>query len=119
MLSTMLFSDFLIGFHTQMLTVYFSYLIIVALGFLLSTYASRLKIAGFALLGSFIFYAISNFGVWYAGTLYPLTAAGLVDCYVRAIPFYRNQLISDVVSALAIFEVAKAVGVFAPVRIKT
>jgi hypothetical protein len=116
MLSAMLVSDLLIGFHTQMLTVYFSYLVVVALGFLLSAGASRLKIAGLALLGSTVFYIISNFGVWYAGTLYPLTAAGLFDCYVMAIPFYRNQLISDVLSAVAIFEVAKAVGVFAPVR---
>ena len=119
MLSAMLVSDLFIGFHNQMLTVYFSYLIVVALGFLLSTGASRLKIAGFALLGSTSFYLISNFGVWYGGGLYPMTAAGLAECYVMAIPFYRNQLVSDVVSAVAIFEVAKAVGVFAPAPAKT
>ena len=118
MLSAMLASDFLIGFHDQMLSVYFSYLVLVSLGFLLSSNSSRVKIAGFAVMGSFIFYVISNFGVWYAGTLYPLTAAGLVDCYIQALPFYRNQLLSDVVSSVVIFEVARAVGVFAPAKVK-
>ena len=118
MLSAMLFSDFLIGFHTQMLSVYFAYFLVVGLGFLLTATSSRLKITGYSLLGSFAFYLITNFGVWYGGTLYPMNFSGLVDCYVMGIPFYRTQLLSDVLSSLAIFEVAKAVGVYATAKAK-
>lgn len=109
MLSSMLISDFVIGFHDQMLVVYFAYFITVALGFLLTTSASRLKILGFSVLGSFSFYVITNFAVWYQGALYPMTLSGLIDCYVMGLPFYRNQLISDVASTFAFFEIAKLV----------
>lgn len=109
MLSTMLVSDYMIGFHNQMLSVYFAYLIIVALGFLLTINASRFKILGFSVLGSFSFYIITNFAVWFQGALYPLTLAGLIDCYVMGIPFYKNQLLSDVLFSFAFFEVAKLV----------
>lgn len=109
MLSALLVSDLIIGFHDQMPSVYFSYLIIVGLGFLLAKNTNHFKILGFSFLGSFLFYAITNFAVWLQGALYPITFAGLIDCYVMAIPFYKNQLISDIVSSLAIFEVAKLV----------
>lgn len=108
-LSSMLISDYVIGFHDQMLSVYFAYLIFVTLGFLLANNSSRLKILGFSFLGSFSFYAITNFAVWYQGNLYPMTLSGLMDCYVMAIPFYRNQLLSDILSSFAFFEVAKLV----------
>ncbi|MEK6628187.1 MAG: DUF6580 family putative transport protein [Bdellovibrionota bacterium] len=107
MLSALLVSDLVIGFHDQMPSVYLSYLIIVGLGFFLAGNTNRVKILGFSFLGSFLFYAITNFAVWLQGTLYPMTFAGLMDCYVMAIPFYRNQLISDILSSLAIFEVAR------------
>ena len=49
-----------------------------------------------ATLGSgMLFYAVTNFGVWAAGNLYPRTAAGLVACYVAGLPFYRNQVAGD------------------------
>lgn len=109
MLSAMLISDFIIGFHDQMLIVYFAYLIVVALGFLLTPNSSRLKVLGFSVLGSFSFYVLTNFAVWYQGILYPVTFSGLIECYTMALPFYRNQLIGDLASSIAIFEVAKLV----------
>lgn len=109
MLSAMLISDMVIGFHDQMLVVYLAYFIVVALGFLLTVNSSRLKILGFSVLGSFSFYLITNFAVWYQGALYPMTFAGLIDCYVMGIPFYRNQILSDVLSSFAFFEAAKLI----------
>jgi hypothetical protein len=35
--------------------------------------------------------------------LYPMTAAGLVACYVAALPFFRNTLTSTVVYSVALF----------------
>jgi len=109
MLLALLVSDLVIGFHDQMPSVYFSYLVIVALGFLLTNSSSRLKIIGVSFLGSLLFYFITNFAVWFQGVLYPKTLAGLLDCYVMALPFYRNQLISDILSSFAFFEVARKV----------
>lgn len=52
---------------------------------------------GAAVLGALSFFAISNFGVWVAGTMYPHTLGGLGACYIAAIPFLGGTLIGDVV----------------------
>ncbi|AGH95849.1 DUF6580 family putative transport protein [Pseudobdellovibrio exovorus] len=114
MLMVLLVSDAVIGFHAQMPAVYFSYFLVVALGFLLKVDSARYKVFGCALLGSALFYLITNFAVWYSGTLYPLTLQGLKDCYVMGLPFYRNQLIGDLMSSMIFFEVARRVLAVAP-----
>ncbi|HMG02463.1 MAG TPA: DUF6580 family putative transport protein, partial [Edaphobacter sp.] len=49
------------------------------------------------------FFVLSNFMVWTAGGLYPHTAAGLGACYVAAIPFYANDVMSTAITAGALF----------------
>lgn len=118
MLVTMLISDYIIGFHSQMISVYLGYLVMLGFGFMLVPGANRLKILGYSFAGTLAFYLITNLGVWMEGALYPRTLAGLMDCFVMAIPFYRNQLISDVLSAALFFEVAKQVAHYQSERAK-
>ena len=47
-------------------------------------------------LGSISFFVISNFGVW-TGPWYSHTLTGLVQCFVNAVPFYRNTILSDLI----------------------
>jgi len=42
------------------------------------------------------FFLVTNFAVWQFKSLYAPTAAGLVDCYVQALPFYRMMLAGDI-----------------------
>jgi len=58
--------------------------------------------------GGFLFYAITNFGVWAGGQLYPRTLSGLADCYVAGLPFYRNQLAGDLVYTAVLFGLHRA-----------
>ena len=44
-------------------------------------------IAGSSLLSSVLFFLVSNFGVWAVQNMYPHTFAGLIECYMMAIPF--------------------------------
>ena len=118
MLVTMLVSDYIIGFHSQMVSVYLGYLVMLGFGSMLSLQSNRFKILGYTLAGTLAFYLVTNFGVWLEGALYPKTLAGLVDCYVMAIPFYRNQLMSDVLSSVLFFEVAKQVAQYQSERAK-
>jgi hypothetical protein len=60
-------------------------------------------IAATTLLGSCLFFAVTNFALWAAGTSYPRTAAGLAACYVAAIPFFRNSLLGDATYATILF----------------
>lgn len=113
MLSALLISDAIIGFHDQMPAVYLGYALMVALGLFVKESAPRLQVLGLSFLGTLLFFLITNFGVWYGGTMYPQTAAGLMDCYMMGLPFYRNQLISDLFTSFALFEVAKSIGIWA------
>lgn len=102
----LILSDLVLGFHSQMVSVYFSYAVIVGLGILLNQNAPRIKIFSFSLLGACLFFLITNFAVWYLGSMYPLTADGLFNCFTMAIPFFRSQVTSDLISALVLFEIA-------------
>ena len=49
------------------------------------------------------FYILVDFALWAGGTMYPHTLAGLEACYIAAIPFYRNDLVSTALVAGALF----------------
>ncbi len=51
------------------------------------------------------FFLISNFAVWASWNMYPKTLSGLATCYLAALPFFRNSLISEAVSSALIFGV--------------
>ncbi len=84
------------AFYGVQPVVYLSLALVVSLGFLLRRQRSWLRIAGTGFASALAFFAVSNLGVWAlgGGTHYPHNAAGLIDCYVQAIPFFRNTLIS-------------------------
>lgn len=84
------------AFYAGQPVLYLSVLLVVASGLLLRNQRSwsRVALVGFG--SAVIFFLVSNFGVWAlgGGQRYALNLAGLVDCYVQAIPFFRNTLIS-------------------------
>ena len=107
LLTGLLISDAVLGFHNQMFSVYFSYAVIAVLGFSLTMHGPRIKPALMALTGGVLFFLITNFSVWLTGSMYPHTAGGLMDSYVMGLPFFRNQIIGDVTSAFILFELAR------------
>jgi hypothetical protein len=46
---------------------------------------------------------LSDFALWATTAMYPHTAAGLESCYVAALPFYGNDLISTALVAAVLF----------------
>jgi len=76
--------------------IYASFLINVWIGSHLRRTENPAWIGGAAVIGSMQFFLLSNFGTWLApGSMYGHTIGGLVNCFIAAIPFYRNTLISD------------------------
>ena len=103
--AALVLSDAFLGFYhpASMLMNYLGFAACLALGAVLlqkQRGAGRIAIAGFA--SAVAFFAISNLGVWLAG-YYPRTLAGLSECYVAAIPFFRNTLVSDLLFSGALF----------------
>lgn len=105
-LAILLISDYFISgyYGSVMFYVYGSYLLIGVLGVAFrSTKVFPRVIAG-SLLSSLLFFIITNFGVW-ADPLffYPRTFSGLVECYVAALPFFRNTVLGDLFFTSALF----------------
>ena len=85
LLITYMITDAVIGFHSYMLWVY----------------ASLFAIAYFqrgAVFSSTLFFVVTNFAVW-TGGWYGYTLEGLLTCYIMAIPFFVNMLISTLIFA--------------------
>ena len=102
-LAAMLLSDTVLGFHSGMIFVYASVALITILGAMTLRKRSPVRIGLAAVAGSVLFFAVSNFGVWALGDMYLHNIAGLVACYVAAIPFFQNTLAGDLFYATLLF----------------
>lgn len=96
-------SDALIGWHDTIPFTWGAFALTGMLAWWVRQRPSASRILGGALCGSLLFFVITNFGVWVAGTLYPRTADGLWQCYVAAIPFFRNTVMGNLVYTVALF----------------
>ena len=92
-------TDLFIGLHSLTLFTYGS---IIFIGLASKFFRSKIyfRISG-ALIGSCLFFLITNFGVWSLG-YYGYTFEGLASCYILAIPFFGNTLVSTLLYSLLI-----------------
>ncbi|HXF48728.1 MAG TPA: DUF6580 family putative transport protein [Verrucomicrobiae bacterium] len=88
-------ADLYLGFYSGFLWVYLSYGLLFFTGYGMRQAAGMKKTIALPLSGSMLFFLVSNFGVWASGSLYPPTASGLAQCFLAALPFFRNTLASD------------------------
>ncbi len=56
-----------------------------------------------SLAGPTAFFLISNFAVWLGWRMYPATWGGLLGCYLAALPFFRNSLLSGLLFSGVLF----------------
>lgn len=94
-LLAMLLTDLVIGFHNTMLSVYLSFILIVGIGILLSRNIKIKNVIAASLLSSILFFVMTNFQVWVQSSLYSKNVAGLIACYVAAIPFFHYTVLGD------------------------
>ena len=84
--------------------VYASFLVSVWIGTRLRSTENPAWIGGAALLCSMQFFLITNFGAWLGmPQVYARSLAGLVNCYMAAIPFFGRTLASDLVYTGVLF----------------
>ncbi len=91
-------------FHVRSYLVTWAwYAAICLLGYgMLREKKTALRVGGAVLASSTSFFVLSNFMVW-TGGMYAHTLAGLVACYVAALPFYANDAMSTAMTAGALF----------------
>jgi hypothetical protein len=101
----MVISDFVIGFDSlpMRLSVYGSFILAVFIGFWIKKHKNSKHIILASLFSSILFFVITNFAVWAFGTMYPKSISGLMECYLLAIPFFRNTILGDLFYSGAFF----------------
>ena len=100
----LMLSDALLGgFYPGWNFVYLSFGLTVLIGWMVAKRKTALTIAGGALASSILFFVLTNFGMWLFSGFYPLSWAGLVACYVAAIPFFQNTLAGDLFFTAILF----------------
>ena len=92
-------TDLFIGFHK---TIFFTWVSVIIIGYISILFQGMLKnrVQGIVV-SLIIFYVLSNFGVWLSG-MYTYDIAGLINCYILAIPFFGNTIISTILYSIII-----------------
>ncbi len=104
-IAAMAISDYFLGLHSTLPFVYGAMVISALLGFPLREKRSALRMLSAAFAGSVVFFLITNLGVFLLQDLYPKSAAGLVECYAMALPFFKNSLAGDLLFTAVLFTV--------------
>ena len=94
-------SDLFIGISFINIFVYLSFIIIHFLG----SISPKIDVKT-VLLSSFIFFILTNLGVWYLG--YPKNIEGLITCFTLAVPFFVNTILGDLFYSFILFRSYKA-----------
>lgn len=102
-LLAMVISDVFIGMHDLVFVTWGSFVLMALVASYGLKKVTAFKVFAYSFLGSVIFFVVTNFAVWAQSGMYPRTVVGLIDCYVLAIPFFRNTLVGDFVYSGIIF----------------
>lgn len=78
-------------------------------GILSRRWSGALAISATMVSCSLFFFAVSNFAVWAFSGIYPLTLAGLAQCYAAALPFLDKTVLGDLFWTAVLFGGAWAV----------
>jgi len=100
-LALMAISDLIIGSYPGMFLTWGSIVLISILGLWIKERKSLATVLGGSIASAGIFFVVTNFGAWLS--LYPHTVAGLQQCYILAIPFFRSSLVSTVAYSLVFY----------------
>jgi hypothetical protein len=95
--------DHFVWFYSGSLFTYGAFALIVLFGMLTLKKVRIPNLIVSALGASVIFFIVSNFGVWFSGTMYPKDFSGLMACYTAGIPFFKNTILGDLVYSGILF----------------
>ena len=108
LLVSMLVADAFIGFYENIFFVYLSLLFLVYIFYKLGRKINLKNLFLYSFAGSILFFIITNFGVWLLGSPgldnvpYEKNLQGLIKCYILAIPFIKNTVLSTLIFSYSI-----------------
>lgn len=105
-LSIMVVSDAIIGFHGLIAFTWGCFLLTGVLGWWVRKKFGVMRIIFGSLIGSVLFYVVTNWAVWAFTPLYTKNLSGLAQSYILALPFFRNTILGDLLFTGVFFGLA-------------
>ena len=99
----MVASDLLIGPHPLFAFTWGAFFIAGLIGCAIKDRAGGLAVFLGTSAGSLIFFVLTNLAVFLFQDMYPKDFPGLVQCYVMALPFFKNTLLGDLFFSFVFF----------------
>lgn len=90
-------------FSEGSLVIYASIILMSIIGHLFIKMDNIINVTSVATLSTLLFFVLTNFAVWYNGTLYSNDLSGLLTCYTMAIPFGLNSLLGNLTFSALLF----------------
>lgn len=84
-------------------SVYLCIALSTVLGFGLRGKVGGGNVLAYSLVGSVLFFVVTNFTSWLGSTFYPQTGAGLVAAYVAGIPFFKWTVLGTLAYSALLF----------------
>jgi hypothetical protein len=84
--------------------VYAAFAVVIGIGYV--TFGKEVTLnrtIGATLLGSVVFFLISNLSTFFETSMYPHNAAGLLACYTAGLPFFARTLLGDLAFVAILF----------------
>jgi len=102
-LIAMFITDLILGFHNTMIAVYIAFALMVVIGMTMIKRKKAGNIVLASVTATVLFFIITNFAIWLSGIMYPMNGAGLVECYIAAVPFFGYNLAGNLFYAGVMF----------------
>ena len=113
-LAAMIVSDLFLGFDSwsARLTIYATFLAMTAVGLWVKNHKNVYTVAGASLLGSVLFFLVTNLPFVHASSLYPYTLDGTILSYINGLPFLKYTLLGDLFYTAVFFGTYELVKIF-------
>ena len=107
-MAIMLLSDWYIGFYQWQLlaSTYLSFALVVLLGILIKDKKWFIALPT-SLIGTVLFFLITNGAAWAFTSWYPHTFSGLMLCYTKGLPFVKNNFLGDLTYTFLFFGITE------------
>lgn len=117
----MLFSDIFLGFYNWklMAATYGSFALIGLIGLAIKRHKKPETILAGSLTASLLFFLITNFAVWQFTPWYSKTFSGLIQCFILALPFFKNTVLGDLLYVTLFFGIYELIAVLVRKKLTT
>jgi len=107
-LAIIFLSDLLIGNNVILLFTWSAFGVIGLMGMAIKkqdkvSLPFILRVSEFGVIASCFFFFFTNFGWWVLSRMYPHTLQGLITCYANALPFFKTNLLGNLILAPLVF----------------